>query len=468
MNKFFWRITICVAPLLISAWIVGNAFYNYLHGKGGFKLGVDLAGGTILIYEVDVDKFPDQETAGGLEPPGTGPPAQSRIDPGDIYNITIRVASSTRFEIILPTGGKHQIDALEKAWRSLIAEVEKEYPIETYAVPAGRKLPLVADVYSQYAEDVPNDPTKREDVEAKNKELLANIQKLINDNYKYPLTENPTPEETKAWDELIKKVVEKYKPRQYEVGRGKTTELINLVLKQHPRADLKEVAKLINPEQGSGAAHKRAKRGQSMTEEQVQEREGTHRPGGQPRASRSWPTAPTTKALSKPAQGYFRNLKDSPQKRAELERLAFLGKPPPSPVPPGGGGRRSLPEARSIYLQPGRAGVAVPARSRAGQSARPQNGHAFGAAGTRLRPGPRGRNGSRTFPRPSSSRSIPRIALAGSPRPRPGPMARFTCCATPMSSANRTAASGLGLQPDVQEPALAGEGSRKTDRVLSP
>ena len=82
MNKFFWRITICVAPLLISAWIVGNAFYNYLHGKGGFKLGVDLAGGTILIYEVDVDKFPDQKLPADWNPQEPGPPAQVAHRPG--------------------------------------------------------------------------------------------------------------------------------------------------------------------------------------------------------------------------------------------------------------------------------------------------------------------------------------------------------------------------------------------------
>ena len=60
MNRFFWKIVICVVPLLVSAWIVGKAFYEYDQGKGGFKLGVDLVGGTILIYEVDVNKVKAQ------------------------------------------------------------------------------------------------------------------------------------------------------------------------------------------------------------------------------------------------------------------------------------------------------------------------------------------------------------------------------------------------------------------------
>jgi len=96
------------------------------------------------------------------------------------------VASNTRFEIILPTGGQHQVDAQERAWRALVSEIESEYKIHTYVVPVGRKIELLADVYSQYAEEVPNDPAKREEVEKKNKELLTAIQKFINDNYKFP------------------------------------------------------------------------------------------------------------------------------------------------------------------------------------------------------------------------------------------------------------------------------------------
>ena len=73
-----------------------------------------------------------------------------------------------------------------------------------------------------------------------------------------------------------------------------------------------------------------------MTEEQVQERKELIAQVGSLEfkilANRT-----NDEGAIEAAQGYFRNLKDSPQKRAELERLAFLGKPPPSPVPPGGG-----------------------------------------------------------------------------------------------------------------------------------
>src|SRR5271166_3019332 len=130
MKKFFRRVMICVIPLLVALAIVVNAFINYQTAGGGFKLGVDLVGGTILIYEVDVDKFPEGKLPGDWNPQLLAARLKSRIDPGDLYNITIRVASNTRFEIILPTGGKYQVEAQEKAWRALVDEIGKEYPIE--------------------------------------------------------------------------------------------------------------------------------------------------------------------------------------------------------------------------------------------------------------------------------------------------------------------------------------------------
>ena len=85
---------------------------RYARGEGGFKLGVDLVGGTILVYEVDVEKL--KETSGEkavakLDPAKMVEFLKTRIDPNDLYNVTIRpVGGNTRYEIILPTGGSHQ------------------------------------------------------------------------------------------------------------------------------------------------------------------------------------------------------------------------------------------------------------------------------------------------------------------------------------------------------------------------
>ena len=122
MKAFRWRLTICLVPLLLSAAVVGLAFRSYLAGQGGFKLGVDLVGGTILVYEVDADKMTDEKKAEFQKIGGADKLAaqlKHRIDPTDLYNVTIRPVSQTRVEIILPTGGLHQQQVEDQRWHPL-------------------------------------------------------------------------------------------------------------------------------------------------------------------------------------------------------------------------------------------------------------------------------------------------------------------------------------------------------------
>src|ERR671929_222596 len=61
---FILRAAICVAAVLLSGLVVTRAGYQFAHGEaGGFRLGVDLVGGTILVYEVDEAKLKEQEEA---------------------------------------------------------------------------------------------------------------------------------------------------------------------------------------------------------------------------------------------------------------------------------------------------------------------------------------------------------------------------------------------------------------------
>ena len=64
MRPFLNRILICVTPVLLSGLVLGWAMDRYFNGQGGFKFGVDLVGGTILVYEIDMEKF-----EGGKLPP---------------------------------------------------------------------------------------------------------------------------------------------------------------------------------------------------------------------------------------------------------------------------------------------------------------------------------------------------------------------------------------------------------------
>ena len=195
MKRFTWKIVICLVPLLISALVVGKAFTDYWNGRGGFKLGVDLVGGTILIYEVDPNRLPEgwdarqaQELARRLK---------SRIDPSDIYNMSIRALSDTRFEIIMPTGGRHQIEAEEKLWRALLQDVDKanvavdgkEVPlkIHKYIVPAGHKSRLLAEIAAQYVDEKASPKEQKQKID----EINAFIDKH------YPLSQEAPPDDAK-------------------------------------------------------------------------------------------------------------------------------------------------------------------------------------------------------------------------------------------------------------------------------
>src|SRR5262245_31079758 len=93
---------------------------------GQYRPGIDLAGGTILVYELDTAKLekgkkdPGADTADGLDTEQMQQLAESlkkRIDPVDTKNIIIRPVGSTRVEIVLPfvpkTGGKSKAAVTE-------------------------------------------------------------------------------------------------------------------------------------------------------------------------------------------------------------------------------------------------------------------------------------------------------------------------------------------------------------------
>ncbi|MBP3959775.1 protein translocase subunit SecD [Gemmata sp. G18] len=116
-RNFIRGLLICLVPCLVAA-LFAVQLQKY-------RLGIDLAGGTILVYEINLERTKARKealgsTESGPRPPGNAGRAEGlsteemnnlagqikrRIDPTDIKNVTVRPLGDSRLEIILPTGG---------------------------------------------------------------------------------------------------------------------------------------------------------------------------------------------------------------------------------------------------------------------------------------------------------------------------------------------------------------------------
>jgi SecD/SecF fusion protein len=88
-----WKIALIVALVILAAWTL------YPPSKT-LKPGIDLGGGTSLIYEIDAKGLSSDEKRGLSERVITV--LRRRIDPANIQNLVWRPQGSTRFEIQMP------------------------------------------------------------------------------------------------------------------------------------------------------------------------------------------------------------------------------------------------------------------------------------------------------------------------------------------------------------------------------
>ncbi|MFO0847050.1 MAG: protein translocase subunit SecD [Gemmataceae bacterium] len=113
-RNFLTPLLICLVPTLLAAVAVGRGFVRESNGDAGFRRGIDLAGGTILVYEVNLERTLARSRGGdpnqpaGLDSDQIRRLAESlkrRIDPNDLQNVVVRPVGTTRVEIILPFAG---------------------------------------------------------------------------------------------------------------------------------------------------------------------------------------------------------------------------------------------------------------------------------------------------------------------------------------------------------------------------
>jgi SecD/SecF fusion protein len=152
-KQFFWKIVLCIIPVLLASLVITGAMSREMNqtDKIGdielprFKLGVDLVGGTILVYEIDTRKLIQEGGKEAQDPKqianNLAEKLKNRIDPNDLYNVVIRPAGGEgRVEIILPTGGVANAEKAQKDWDELLRKMEKEYnlPDKSLRIPRGQ------------------------------------------------------------------------------------------------------------------------------------------------------------------------------------------------------------------------------------------------------------------------------------------------------------------------------------------
>jgi SecD/SecF fusion protein len=317
MKRFTSKIVLCLLPVIVGALIVARSYQLYWYGQGGFKLGVDLAGGTDLIYEVDESKLEDGKLPANFKIQDLAAVLKQRIDPADLYNVTIRPVSSTRVEIILPTGGKHQAEAEEDVWKKLLEQVAEKWPPRAYKVATGKTMELVARINEQ-------DPTTP----------VKDVQKFIEENYKPARDQSES-----AWKNLLEKVKEKWPLVRYDVGRNRIPVLVNRVREQYPDEPPGKISEFIDERSQI------SKQKGYVTGEQVQAVKELISRVGSLEFRILANTTDDVEAIDA-AKKYLSDAQKNPELKAELDRLAVAGKPPPRPLPAGGG--TTFPTATNI------------------------------------------------------------------------------------------------------------------------
>jgi SecD/SecF fusion protein len=158
MKSFFWKFVLCLVPCALATWVTVQAIVWFIDGSSrGFKFGVDLVGGTILVYEIDLRK--NQDVDNKFDPVKDinvlAESLKRRIDPNDLKNIVIRPAGGEgRVEIILPTGGTYRTKKADDAWTELLEEMKKKYGLKKLDVGRGKVLELADRIQHDLSEAI--------------------------------------------------------------------------------------------------------------------------------------------------------------------------------------------------------------------------------------------------------------------------------------------------------------------------
>src|SRR4051794_36878873 len=102
MKNFAWRFA------LIGGFTLAGIFALWTPEKK-LKLGIDLSGGVILVYQVDTKSLPP-----GFKMEELVSALKKRADPEGVKEIPIRQIGSHRIEIILPQASNEEVEEVKK------------------------------------------------------------------------------------------------------------------------------------------------------------------------------------------------------------------------------------------------------------------------------------------------------------------------------------------------------------------
>lgn len=218
-RNFFRGLMIVLIPTAFAGLFTAMAMNKELAGEVGFRRGIDLAGGTILVYEIDVDGMKrkiEEDNAANVGKPNyprnyenekpdvreLAEKIKKRIDPSDLKNVVVRPVGDSRIEIILPfagsSGGK---EAANEEFAEEVRQQVKQAGVLEFRILANATDDERGIQDAQRMLDTPTDAEKAENAQR----ALEGLPPLGPTKGPYTVKTSPTGEElevTYQWLEL--------------------------------------------------------------------------------------------------------------------------------------------------------------------------------------------------------------------------------------------------------------------------
>jgi SecD/SecF fusion protein len=209
-RKFLTRTIICLIPTLLATWLVIRAYFQDPEHLSGFKRGIDLSGGTILVYEVDQELSKQQgrptDSGRARADASLAGALKRRLDPADLLGVVIRPVGESRVEIILPYGSRSESGGLNKSEVENIKEQIREVGSLEFRILAndgddGRAIADAQAFFDRAAANPDSDEARAVELAARSGMPPPFPNKSVDDPDQYLVMNEPV---QYAWVELAK------------------------------------------------------------------------------------------------------------------------------------------------------------------------------------------------------------------------------------------------------------------------